>query len=429
MTTDRGGLRRAAFGAPAVAVALGALATVRVAGASVAISVVDLACLAVLVAGAVVEQRRAPAERVGWWPGAREPALWAYLAFLVVVGIQFVLPSIGGAFDVEVATGASRFLGPAILLLGLTWLRPDEDDDPWDWRVGFAVLGLVMAAGIAVDVVSAIGDPEVGGFYDWKRALQQPVGVSNIIAGYTAVTLWPTVTLARRDRRWAAAAAVILAATLVTLSRAAVAGLVVALAVVLLGRWRPSRRTAAGLAGAVAVLTVLVTAVTIAVDTRPGAEGAIASALRVRDEQYTAAYEAWQDAPLLGVGLNRFQEEVTVVTSQPSAAAVDGVIPYEHPNNAWLMALAEVGLLGAAAYLALWVLLAMRIVRLENRVQQFALAGAASGLAVHAQLEALTFTRGIEVVLALLLAVSWQPRSSGTRPAAAGLDRATQAPE
>ncbi len=413
--------RGPAFAVPAVATALGALATVTVGGASVAISVIDLACLAVLAWGASVElqRRKDPvaaaqggAPSIGWWPARREPALWAYLAFLVVVALQFVLPSIGGRFDVEILTGASRFVGPAALLLGLTWLRPDEVEvgeggrGPWDWRVGFVALGLVLSAGIAWDVVGALRDGDLGGFYDWKRSLQQPVGVSNIIAGYTAVTFWPALSLMRRDRRWGIAATVLLLATLITLSRGALLGLVVAAAVVVAGRWVPRRVVAGG----VLALTLAITVGTIAADTQPGAEDAIASALRVRDEQYTAAFEAWQDRPFLGVGLNRFEEEVTVVTSQPSAAAVDGVIPYEHPNNAWLVALAEVGLLGTLAYLALWLLLIRRIVVHPSPSQRIALAGAATGLAVHAQLEALTFTRGIEVVLALLLAAAWTPR-------------------
>lgn len=419
-----------AFAVPAVAIALGALATVRVAGAAVAISWVDLACIGVLVAGGVAEARRrraapeaghdAPQDDVtatdapalGWWPARHEPALWAYLAFLAVVALQFVLPSIGGTFDLEVATGASRFVGPASLLLGLTWLRPGQPDGaPWNWPLALTLLGVVMSVGVLWDVVAVVGDAEAVGFYDWKRAIAQPVGVSNIVAGYTAASFWPALVVARRDRRWLGAAVAILVATLLTLSRAAVLGLVVSAAVLVLGRADRRRVAPRMLAVAVAGLTVAITVGTIAADTRPGAEGAVASALRVRDEQYTAAFRAWQDAPLLGVGLNRFEEEVTVETSQPSAAAVDGVIPYEHPNNAWLMALAEVGLLGAAAWLALWVLLASRIVRHPDPVQQFALAGAATGLAVHAQLEALTFTRGVEVLLALLLAAAWTPNA------------------
>lgn len=394
------GLAPWVVGLVALSVALVPLGTVTLSGHPVVVSVVDVVNPAVLLLGVLARRRTGGP----WRP--RDPALGLQAAFLVLLAVQFVVPFVGESFDLEIATGASRFVGPAALLLGLTWLRSEQlGPQQWRWREAFTVLGVFLAVGIVIDVAFALGNPDVHGFYDYKRAIELPVGVSNIVAAYTALTFWPAVTLARENRRWAPPAGLILLATAVTLSRGAALGMAVAALVIIVGRHRP-RWAVAGLAAVTIILAVL----PLAMDTEAGATGKLSSALRVRDEQFTAAAEAWRDHPVLGVGLNRFQEDVVVHTSQPSAAAVDGVIPYEHPNNAWWLALAETGLVGTALTFGLWALLAGRILRLPDGPDKFAAAGAAAGLAVHAQLEALTFTRGIEVLFALLLAVSWTPR-------------------
>ena len=61
------------------------------------------------------------------------------------------------------------------------------------------------------------------------------------------------------------------------------------------------------------------------------------------------------------------------------------------------------GLLGTVPYLALWVLLAMRLYRMMPGAPRLALGLGAAGFFLHAQIEAVSFTRAGETVLAILL--------------------------
>ena len=101
--------------------------------------------------------------------------------------------------------------------------------------------------------------------------------------------------------------------------------------------------------------------------------------------------------PVLGVGLNNI-------------LAVTGTLAEPHVNahNLLLHALVTTGILGAAAYLSLWWLLGRRLARsiLAGDPDAGALAAAAVALFVHAAAEALAYTRAVEAVLAMLLAIA-----------------------
>lgn len=371
-----------AVGVVLLALLLGGAVTVSVGSSTVLVEWIDLVALGLAVAGAVVawRQRRV---RV-------DVAVPVYLAFLLVVGIQvLVLPE-----PLEIATGASRFGTALLVLLGLTQLSGGEATPRWRWPTLLAVFGAVLGVLVVVDLVGALLDPDLVTYYDVKNAVVTPLGASNYLAAFLLVaTIAGAVSWYGSRERIVLAATVLSGLGLVaTLSRGAFAAAIVVVVVAAVGRRR--ERLAAGIAAAAAVVLVglpLLAGIVGGIGDVPGV-----SALLNRQEQFVASWDAFTDEPVLGVGLNRYQEAVSLGLEQP----------HDNAHNLLLHALAETGLLGAVVYLTIWVLLIRRAWRLPAGAERTALLLALLGLGLHAQIEALAFTGSVEVLLAVLLAVA-----------------------
>lgn len=348
-------------------------------------------------------------------------ALLAYAAFLAVVVLQaLVLPD-----ATDILGGSSRFTTAAAVLLSLTLLGPGER-----WREVLVGWGAVLGVWVLVELVAASVDPTLTTFYAVKNHVVIPLGASNTLGGYLLVPAVVGAVLATRDRRFVVPAALSGLGVVASLSRGAVVALVVALvAAAWMGRSRQL-----GLVAATGVVLTLVATVglTLLADADPtGApphptatatpspteepapgiidpvvddaidlteerlEGAVTTSTTGRLELWRSAAVAVTERPLLGIGLNR----ITVVTADLDQ-------PHDHAHNLFLHALAESGLLGTLAYLGIWAALAWRLWRADPSLERVALAGGALALFLHAQVEALTYQRGIEVVIAVLLAVA-----------------------
>lgn len=413
------------------------------------ISWIDLAAGGIAIAGAVVAVRRG---RVRF-----DRVLLGYLALLIVIVVQaIVLP---GALATLGAS--SRFVTAAMLVFGLSQLVSDEiaqdaqraasawepsplgaqgprarrdrrltADEPWRWPLAMTLFGGVLAVWVTTMLVAALGDVGLANFYDVKNAVVTPLGASNYLAGFLLMTGLIVAVVAAYDRRYLAGALVCVVGMLATLSRGAAIALVLAsLAGALAMRSRRIAVAAVSVVTAAVLALVVIFAVTapsggsepaVAVE-GAGSGGSVAllepgsithqrigellvTATGGRLELYRVSWRAFLDNPVLGVGVNHL-ESVTAGTAEPHVNA----------HNLELHALATTGLLGTLAYLSLWALLAWRLWFAPTGLRRSALAVAALGLFIHAQVEALAFTRAIEAVLALLLVIA------GTVPAARGI--------
>lgn len=422
------------------ALLLGEAFTFTAAGRTFTVSFIDLAALGVAVAGVQAAWHR---RRV-----RLDAALAAYGAFLALVLVQAaVFPD-----PAHILGGSSRFVTAAAILFGLSQLVPDRDrmagstivaegTAPWRWPFALAAFGVVLSVWIGVLLVGGMLDSDRTSFYAIKKAIVIPLGASNFLAAFALVAAMVTGALAVSRRRWLPALTVCALGLVATLSRGALASgvVAVALATVLARVGRPAAaRVVAGTAAVAMVWAVLVGAVIApraapsemidpgraqapAVSRQqaagagatdpvaagigtPAASGLVAAGERLppvlRGEfrgrliLYATAWNAFTDQPVLGLGLNRLVT-VTAPTGEP------------HPNahNLFLHALATTGLLGTAAYLMLWVILALRLLRLPTGAGRLGLLAATAALFLHAQIEALAFTRPVEALLAVMLAL------------------------
>lgn len=370
-----------------------------------------LDALAVVVAGAgIVAAWRRRTLRL-------DLAVLGYGALVAIAVVQvLVLPE-----PWQIATGAGRLAVPALLLFGLSQLRPDRG-----WAAGFAVGGTVLVGFVVVALVRGAGDPAVTSFYDLKHHVVTPLGASNLVAAVLVVAFLALIGAAlradevHRSQVLSALALVSAVGVAATLSRgAAVAvGLTVLVGAGIVRSTRMVVVTAACAvvaAGSVVLLTsplddgarTVVTAAAATDEARAAhtvvsgptrldtvARSAAGARFGDRGHLVAAARRAVIDRPLTGVGLNRFD------------TAAGHALAHDHAHNLGLHVAATTGIPGLLAYLAVWALLVWRLAKLPSGPVRTAVALAAAGLFLHSQIEALVLTRTHEVLLVLLLAVS-----------------------
>ncbi|MBW3661988.1 MAG: O-antigen ligase family protein [Actinobacteria bacterium] len=390
-----------------LALFLGVAFHVEAVGREFTVSWIDLLAVGVLLVGTVEAWRRRVV-RV-------DLVLVAYGGLLVVVLVQaLVLP------DPWSTIGASsRFLTALFILFGLSQLAPGRGETARSWAPAFLVFGLALTAWTLVQLGRALAGTDAGSFYDVKNAIALPIGASNYLAAFLLVSALIGVVYAATRRDWNLVAAIVVLGLVGTLSRGAMLAFGVAL---VFGAWLARSWQLLAAAGATAVIALALFAgvggeeqdlerlgiaggrsVELAAASTAAVTGRSEVTVQAAQDPntngrlvlYEAAWNAFLDDPLLGVGLNRL-ETVTVETGPP----------HDNAHNLELHALASVGILGTIPYLAIWVLLAWRLRSIGPGTERTALAAAATGLFAHAQIEALAFTRGIEVVLALLLVLA-----------------------
>jgi hypothetical protein len=358
----------------------------------------------------------------------RDPAVATYAAVLVLAAIQaFTLDPAGGillaAAPYVVALAALvaiRALPPAAGPSSPGNGSPPAHGSPADVRGVHVLLlaGSVLAAWVLVRFLVALpgGLGEEHGFYRVKLAVTSPLGDHNTAAGLLLVVVVAGAVATAADRRWAPALLLAAAGTVATLSRGALAVLLVVTAV----SWlvASSRRVAGHLGLATAVIALGMVGASLALDTSPpppstgvggplteAGAGPLGVSILGRADLAVRGIELGLDNPALGVGLGRFADH-----------AGDLPLPNDHAHQALAHAAAEGGILLLVVTAGLPLLLAARSWRLRpSPTRDLALLGGAA-LVAHAQLEILSGRLGYEALLAVLLGLSARAGRIDSRP-------------
>lgn len=262
----------------------------------------------------------------------------------------------------------------------------DPDDRPF-WRMLEVAVALVSLSALAEYVVGAHSGIFLHGqsFPRIAGALEGP----NQLAGYFGVALPVLVarSLVHRDRILLAVIALAAVTDLLTLSRSGIigAGIGVALVLVVL---RPFRGDALRFAAVLAVVVGIGVALAVRAGVPVGyfsldQAPQIADHLANRSQLWHAAIVLWQSSPWVGIGAGNYELELGTV-------GLSGV--RTHANSIYLQSLAEGGIIGLLATVALFattiVVLARSGVRRPLVVGAL---GAAVALASHQVLDDLFF--------------------------------------
>ena len=248
-------------------------------------------------------------------------------------------------------------------------------------------MALVCLSALAEYVVGAHSGVFVHGqsFPRIAGALEGP----NQLAGYLDVALPVLVAraLVHRDRALTAVIALAAVTDLLTISRAGIVGAVIGLLVVLLVL-RRSRGTVWRFAAAAAVVVALGAGLAVragapagyfTLDQATQAQDHLAN----RSQLWHAAVALWQRSPLVGVGAGNYELDLPEV-------GLTGV--RTHANSIYLQSLAEGGLLGLAATVALFAVTLVTLARSGvRRPLVVGALGAAVALAAHQVLDDLFF--------------------------------------
>jgi O-antigen ligase len=309
--------------------------------------------------------------------------LTAFAATLVAIALSAIHAQHLGAVVREAFKDGEYLL---LFLGAVAAFATDPDDRPF-WRtLEFAVV-LVCCSALAEYAFGAHSGLAVRG-----QSLPRIAGAlegPNQLAGYLDVALPVLVAraLVHRDR---VLAAVILLATItdvLTISRSGIVGAAIGVVVVLLVL-RPFSGAAWRFAGAVA----LVAALGIGLALRAGVPAGYftldqatqaADHLANRSQLYRAAIALWRTSPVVGVGAGNYELDLDLV-------GLHGV--RTHANSIYLQSLAETGVVGLLATVALFGVTIVTLAR--SRVRRplvVGALGAAVALASHQVFDDLFF--------------------------------------
>ena len=212
----------------------------------------------------------------------------------------------------------------------------------------------------------------------------QPNGVAGLLILFVPLQLALLVV----DRRRRALGGVLLGVTggtlLLTQSRGAWAGLLAAGLVFLVGYGARTRMAAAALSvtGGVAALLLGPVSLLKLVISRSGT--GIADSLAGRLDLWSSALAGIQDFPITGMGMNAFRRVMPVMYP---AALTPPDVDIAHAHNHVLQAALDLGLPGLAAYLWIWAIVSVLLVRLyrttTDPVHRAMAGGLGLGLLAH----------------------------------------------
>ena len=236
-----------------------------------------------------------------------------------------------------------------VLFLGaVTAFATDPDDRPF-WRTLEIAVVLVCLSALAEYAVGAHSGIALGGhsFPRIAGALEGP----NQLAGYLDVAIPVLVAraLVHRDRVLGATIALAAVTDVLTFSRAGIVGALLGVAAVLL-ILRPPGRAVLRFAAVVAVVGALGIALALRAGVPAGyfsldQAPQVADHLANRSQLYRAAIALWRTSPLTGVGAGNYEFDLPQV-------GLTGI--RTHANSIYLQSLAEGGIVGLLATIALF---------------------------------------------------------------------------
>jgi O-antigen ligase len=316
-------------------------------------------------------------------------------------------------FAIALSATHAEYVGPVVreafkggeyLLLfvgAVAAFATDPDDRPF-WRMLEVAVALVCLSALAEYVVGAHSGivlhgqsvPRIAG------ALEGP----NQLAGFLDVALPVLVAraLVHRDRVLAVVIAIATLTDLLTISRSGIVGVTLGVVLVLLVL-RPFRGTALRFAG----IVVLIVAVGAALALRAGVPQGYfsldqtpqsADHLANRAQLWHAAVVLWQSSPLVGVGAGNYELDLP-------RTGLTGV--RTHANSIYLQSLAEGGLAGLAATIALFAVTIVTLARSGvRRPLVVGALGAAVALATHQIFDDLFFFPKVATAYWLVVGVA-----------------------
>jgi hypothetical protein len=210
----------------------------------------------------------------------------------------------------------------------------------------------------------------------WRLRFNSFYGDLNAAGSLYALFLVPAIWIAWRERRiWAGVPSLFLGLALwLAGSRAAVAAAIGALGLVWLVSARPKRGTVV-LAGSLALIVVALITGTSVRNAPPE------SAFNFRAELTKAAFRLAAEAPVFGIGLNRFKPASAGVFSDEVINQHSWARYGENAHNNFLQILVELGVVGLAAFLWLLTPLFLNVWRrLTTHTATPAISGLAGGV-------------------------------------------------
>jgi O-antigen ligase/tetratricopeptide (TPR) repeat protein len=302
-----------------------------------------------------------------------EPIFWSLMAFLGAATLSAILsPAPTHSFfgDFERMGGVWAWVHLVVFFLLLRTLR----DQDWTLVLNAAlVVSLAVSVNAIAQHAGLMGDHTV-------TASAATIGNSGLLAGYLLITIALAGYLASASARYRvyylAAAGVNSVALVYAQNRSSVVGLVLGAvvgSVIFASLAAGSKRkwTTLALAGAFAVA---VAGVSVGIRAFPasGVTRYVPTVLQrlalsnpagsdeSRTMQWRAAIEGFKDRPLLGYGLEN-HNLVWSAHFDPGIYRIDTEI-YDRTHNQFLETLATTGLIGASAFLGLWIAIGVTLV-------------------------------------------------------------------
>jgi O-antigen ligase len=311
--------------------------------------------------------------------------LLAFAATLVAIALSALHAEHLGAV---VREGFKQAEYLALFLGAVLAYATDPDDRPF-WRTLELAVVLVCVSALAEYLIGAHSGLFVHGQSVVIPRIAGALEGPNQLAGYLDVALPVLIAraLLHRDRVLLSVIALAALTDALTISRSGIVGAVLGVAVVLVVL-RPLGGTAWRFAGGAAVLAVLAIVVALRAGLPPGyfsLDQATQSGdhLANRGQLWRAAIALWRTSPVVGVGAGNYELDLP-------EAGLTGV--RTHANSLYLQSLAEGGVLGLAATLALFAATIVTLARSGvRRPLVVGALGAAAALASHQVLDDLFF--------------------------------------
>jgi O-antigen ligase len=387
-------LRRPVFGVAALIATDPFLFAYNIHGTSITLPKVALIAVAL---GLLAHVRRLQQERS-----------WAAASVLLAAQLLFVATMIAASTHAAVHADALRetlkaVQYAAVLLVAYGAYRLDPDEDAV--RLSLAPLTLLVSLLAFAQVFWAPAQMEVSAGLHLPR-LAGPLEGPNQFAGFLGVMVPAMLAFAVFRRALAIeriAIAVGVIACILTFSRSGIAAMLLACAVLLAVRYQVRWRTVVGAGVLAAFITILAMAFAVFAGSAHGRLAAVFGSaaafnggLGSRTGLWHAAYAMWRSSPLLGIGPGNF--EIAVGRYEPGVRT--------HANGMYFQVLAEQGIAGLLAMLAVVAASVLVFVRRLNQPLALAACMAALAMAFHQIVDCMWVYPKVGVMWWVLLAIA-----------------------